>query len=89
MGNRPHILSGEEMHQLLGEAARQCAQKVPIRVHKTPSGRRRLGRPRDKYVECIKAFIEKKILEAAKAKGYAVDPSWEAEVNSLASKYGF
>ena len=85
---RLSIFTREEIRTLLKEAADYCKQKVPVKLHKSPSGRVRLGRPKKDYLDCISAFIRAKELKRLKEKGVAVDPSFEREVMAKASKYG-
>jgi hypothetical protein len=55
---RKRYLSRTDMTQIIRQAHQICKDKVPLESHKGPSGRTRLSRPRDKYLNCLRETIQ-------------------------------
>lgn len=67
------FVSKEQVKSWLKEAHDHCKREVPITRHPVGKGGRfKWGRNREAYLECIRAYISKKMEDALKAKGYKV-----------------
>jgi hypothetical protein len=62
------------MAQIIKEAHAECAKEVPVRSHKTPAGRTRLGKDRNEYLGCLRRKITAKVYDKLKALGVNVAP---------------
>jgi hypothetical protein len=59
------IFTRDEMRELLKEAHTECKKTIPIEPHRIGRTRKRtvLMRRREKYLDCIKSYIHKKLAE--------------------------
>jgi hypothetical protein len=71
-GRKRGVVSRVELIQILREAHAHCKKTVAYRSHTTPSGRTRFSRPAQEYRDCIRRYIQEKIKEIAKQRGYVV-----------------
>jgi len=73
-GAKRGYLSRATMAQIIKEAHAECAKEVPVKSHKTPAGRTRLGKDRSEYLNCLRRKIQIKVYEKLKALGVNVAP---------------
>jgi hypothetical protein len=68
-GAKRGYLSRATMATIIKEAHTECAKEVPITSHETKPGRRRLGKARDAYLDCLSRKIRQKVADRLKALG--------------------
>jgi hypothetical protein len=73
-GAKRGYLSRATMAQIIKEAHAECAKEVPVKSHKTPAGRTRLGKDRNEYLGCLRRKVQTKVYEKLKALGVNVAP---------------
>jgi hypothetical protein len=74
-GAKRGYLSRATMAQIIKEAHEECKKEVPVVSHETKPGRRRLGKPRDRYLECLSRKIREKVAKRLEAMGINVQYS--------------
>jgi len=71
-GAKRGYLSRATMAQIIKEAHAECAKEVPITSHVTERGRRRLGKERKAYLDCLSRKIREKVAKRLEALGLNV-----------------
>jgi hypothetical protein len=69
---RKRYLTRADMTQIIRQAHQICKEKVPVESHKGASGRTRLGRPRDKYLNCLRETIQELVKKRLQELGVKV-----------------